>query len=57
MALVGIIFIGVKPLSGTGGRWMENRMFLGRSKIREICYVPGKTLRDFGCGGNMMRHT
>jgi hypothetical protein len=38
MALVGIIFIGVKPLSGTGGRWMENRMFLGRSE-RSVMFL------------------
>lgn len=38
MALVAIIFIGVRPLSGTGGRWMEDRMFWGRSE-RSVMYL------------------
>jgi hypothetical protein len=42
MALVGTIFIRVKLLGGIGGRWMENRMFLGRSErviLRFIMYL------------------
>jgi hypothetical protein len=39
---VGIIFIWMKPLSGTGGRWMGNRMFLGGSERgypRSVMYL------------------